>query len=103
MHKMRSKISLKVIEKSTNEKFFNLIRKSQSFGCIKINDEYFCITNEKDLIQDVDILGSFVFYDRNIAIGILYPHIILEYPILKDRFPNITMDSNPILVYTKLK
>lgn len=30
----------KVIEKSTNEKFFNLIRKSQSFGCIKINDEY---------------------------------------------------------------
>lgn len=69
----------------------------------KINDEYFCIANEKDLIQDVDILGSFVFYDRNIAIGILYPHIILEYPILKDRFPNITMNSNPILVYTKLK
>ena len=30
----------KVIEESTNEKFFNLIRKSQSFGCIKINDEY---------------------------------------------------------------
>ncbi len=69
----------------------------------KVNNKSYCITREEEIIEDVEVYGNFRFSDKNIGINLLYPHTILSNPELTKRFPKITMDSNPILVYVTLK
>ncbi len=69
----------------------------------KVNNKAYCITREEDIIEDVEVYGNFRFSDMNIGINLLYPHTILSNPDLTKRFPKITMESNPILVYVTLK
>lgn len=69
----------------------------------KLNNTSRQIKQQEDLIEDVDIYGGFLSCSNHTLIGVLYPGVVLSYPSIKERFPGVTEDSNPILVISHVK
>lgn len=61
------------------------------------------IKKNKDIIQDkmICLLPTYCYEDK--MIGILYPNDILRTPELKKKLPQITLDSNPVLMIMNMK
>lgn len=69
----------------------------------KQNNTLHQIKRQEDFIDDMDTYGKFQSCDNNKMIGVLYPEVVLAYPSVKKRFPNITTESNPVLVISHMK
>ena len=61
------------------------------------------IKQSEQLIEDMDIFGPLSICSNNRFIGLLQPRTVLNVQSIKDKFPDIKSDSNPILVVTHLK
>lgn len=61
------------------------------------------VKGEKDLIDDMDLYVKYQFCGNNAFIGVLYSDFILAFTGLQKQFPDITSDSNPVLVISHIK
>ena len=69
----------------------------------KKNDTSYTINKQQDLIDDVDTYGMMQLSSYNREVNVLYPSTILAYPVTHKRFPNITSESNPVIVVSQVK
>jgi len=69
----------------------------------KKNNIPYVITKQQDLINDVDTYGMMQLSSYNREVNVLYPSTILAYPVTHKRFPNITSESNPVIVVSQVK
>lgn len=61
------------------------------------------VTGEGDFVDDMDMYVKYQFCGNNSFIGVLYPGFILAFTGLQKQFPDITSDSNPVLVLSHVK
>lgn len=71
----------------------------------KLSNKAYRIYDNKDIIVsgEAKIVPNFRFSDHNKLIGFYLPTTILKYEILRNRFPNINEDSNPVLFLVTTK
>ena len=64
----------------------------------KVSQEVSYVRKEKDLIEDIDVYTMPKFGNNGVMIGVLDVGFILNFKELREKFPYITTDSNPVLV-----
>ena len=69
----------------------------------KVNDKLTHVRKQEDLIEDLDIYTMPYFGNNGLTIGVLDVGYVLNFKALKEKFPFITTDSNPILVVVHSK
>jgi hypothetical protein len=67
----------------------------------KVQEVYY--TDASYIEDDMPYGGVYVSSTDSAILGVIYPEQVLSYSHLKEQFPNITIDSNPIIAisYTK--
>lgn len=68
----------------------------------KKNDKEYHITGGGDIIDTYSLSSNMFFLPNDLLASILYPDQILQYKVYRERYPNITMHSNPVLQIAKL-
>lgn len=69
----------------------------------KVNHKLSQVRKQEDLIEDLDIYTMPYFGNNGLMIGVLNVGFVLNFKALKEKFPFITADSNPILVVVQAK
>jgi len=78
--------------------------KKDMFVCYdKKNNIPYIINKHEDFIVDVSIYIAIASYSYNKYIIVLSPNQILANPVMHKPFPNITYESNPVIVVSQVK
>ena len=66
-------------------------------------DKCYYYSDPREIVEDMPYGGLFVSTTEDAIIGVIYPEMVLSYPLLKEQFPKVTEQSNPIIVmsYTR--
>ena len=56
-----------------------------------------------NLLEDVDAYGKFEFCAEDRFMKILDPAVVLDYDYIAKQFPDITENSNPIIIVSHTK
>ncbi len=64
---------------------------------------HWLVTEDSEIVDDIDMYMKSQFCGNNSFIGVLYPGFILSFAVLQKQFPDITSDSNPVLVISHVK
>lgn len=69
----------------------------------KVNQKLDCVRKQDDLIEDIDVYTMPQYGNSGVMVGVLNVGFILSLQVLQERFPFITVDSNPVLVVMRSK
>ena len=69
----------------------------------KVNNKCYQIKDSSYLVEDLVVYGGFSASGENRLMSVLDAATVLNYDLLKERFPNITEDSNPIITVSHTK
>lgn len=67
----------------------------------KKNKIHHQITKDSDFIEDINVFGALSHLYNNYAYSILYPEHIQNNEKLKELFPKVSKDSNPVIIIAK--
>lgn len=64
----------------------------------KVNKKLTHVRQQEELIEDLDIYTMPQFGNNGMMVGVLEVGFILNFDVLKEKFPSVMTDSNPVLV-----
>lgn len=69
----------------------------------KHNAKSYIVNSADNLLEDVDAYGKFEFCAEDRFMKILDPAVVLDYDYIAKQFPDITENSNPIIIVSHTK